>query len=139
MTVKQYTVYVIDDDESIRKSFSRLFRSANFNVETYSSLDEFLGKPFKKEDACILMDICMPGTTGFDLQRRLAESGTTIPVIVVSASDDHQVRDIARKLGATLFFRKPVDDQAILDAITWAILVFEENDMAKSKLSWTDL
>jgi FixJ family two-component response regulator len=133
MATKKNTVYVIDDDESIRKSFSRLFRSANFNVETYSSPDEFLGKPFKKEDACILMDICMPGTTGFDLQKRLAESGIAIPVVVISASDDYQVRDIARKLGATLFFRKPVDDQALLDAIIWAISGLRGNDEAEMK------
>jgi FixJ family two-component response regulator len=122
LPIKKYTVYVIDDDESIRKSFSRLFRSANFNVETYSSLDEFLGRPFKKEDACILMDVCMPGTTGFDLQKRLAELGTTIPVVMVSAKDDYHVRDVARQLGAALFFQKPVDDHALLDAIMWAIL-----------------
>jgi FixJ family two-component response regulator len=122
LPIKKYTVYVIDDDESIRKSFSRLFRSANFNVETYSSLDEFLGRPFKKEDACILMDVCMPGTTGFDLQKRLAELGTTIPVVMVSAKDDYYVRDMARQLGAALFFQKPVDDHALLDAIMWAIL-----------------
>lgn len=122
LPIKKYTVYVIDDDESIRKSFSRLFRSANFNVETYSSLDEFLGRRFKKEDACILMDVCMPGTTGFDLQKRLAELGTTIPVVMVSAKDDYYVRDMARQLGAALFFQKPVDDHALLDAIMWAIL-----------------
>lgn len=133
MTSRKCTVYVIDDDESIRKSFSRLFRSANFDVETYSSPDEFLGKPFKNEDSCILMDIRMPGTTGFDLQKRLAESKTTIPVVVVSASDDYQVRDVARKLGATLFFRKPVDDQAILDAIMWAISGSRGYDKAEMK------
>jgi FixJ family two-component response regulator len=63
----------------------------------------------------------MPGLTGFDLQQRLLSEGIQIPVIVISASDDVQVREHARELGAQVFFRKPVDDQALLDAVWWAI------------------
>lgn len=121
MATKESMVYVIDDDESIRKSFSRLFRSANLKVETFSSPDEFLSCPIQNENACILLDIRMPGTTGFDLQQKLSEAGISLPVIVVSASDDEQVRETARRLGAMSFFHKPVDDQALLDAILWVI------------------
>lgn len=121
MARKQCTVYVIDDDESIRKSFKRLFRSASLNVETFSSPDEFLASPIEEDNACILLDIRMPGTTGFDLQQELSDAGIRLPVIVISASDDEETRDTARRLGATSFFRKPVDDQALLDAILWAI------------------
>jgi FixJ family two-component response regulator len=128
MATKRNLIYVIDDDESIRMSFSRLFRSTNFDVETYSSPDEFLSKPIIKENACILLDIRMPGTTGFDLQQRLADLGIAIPVIVISASDDIQIRENAKKNGAISFFRKPVDDQALLDAILWAISGAHNND-----------
>lgn len=121
MATRESTVYVIDDDESIRKSFQRLFRSANLNVETFPSPDEFLAFPIQAKDACILLDIRMPGTTGFDLQQKLSDVGISLPVIVVSASDDVQVRETAQRLGAVSFFRKPVDDQALLDAILWAI------------------
>jgi len=121
MAVKGSMVYVIDDDESIRKSFSRLFRSANLNVETFPSPDEFLAYPIQPQNACILLDIRMPGTTGFDLQQKLTEAGILLPVIVVSASDDEQVRDTARRLGAKSFFRKPVDAHALLDAIMWVV------------------
>jgi FixJ family two-component response regulator len=121
MAVKESMVYVIDDDESVRKSFKRLFRSANLRVETFSSPDEFLPCAIQDENACILLDIRMSGTTGFDLQQKLTEGGISLPVIVVSASDDTQVRETARRLGAVSFFRKPVDDQALLDAILWAI------------------
>jgi FixJ family two-component response regulator len=114
-------VYVIDDDASVRKSFERLLKSENMNVETFSSPDEFLRGPVKTENACILMDIRMPGKTGFDLQQRLGASGVSIPIIVISASDDWQIRENAMHLGAVAFFRKPVDDQALLDAILWAI------------------
>jgi FixJ family two-component response regulator len=121
MANQQSMIYVIDDDASIRKSFERLLRSANMNVITFSSADEFLHSPVKTENACILMDIRMPGKTGFDLQQRLGASGVSIPIIVISASDDRQIRENAMHLGAVAFFRKPVDDQALVDAILWAI------------------
>jgi FixJ family two-component response regulator len=113
-------VYVIDDDESVRKSLKRLLRSADLEVETFSSAEEFLSNSRQGQNACIVMDIRMPGLTGFDLQKKLISQGVRIPVIVISASDDVQTRGHARELGAVNFFRKPVDDQALLDAIWWA-------------------
>jgi len=113
-------VYVIDDDESVRKALKRLFRSADLDVETFSSAEEFLSNSRESQNTCILIDIRMPGLTGFDLQKRLLSQGVRIPVIVISASDDVQIREHARELGAVNFFRKPVDDQALLDAIWWA-------------------
>ncbi len=114
-------IYVIDDDESVRKAFKRLLRSVNHEVETFSCAEEFLKSQRPEKDACIIIDIRMPGLTGFDLQRELKVQGSRIPVIVISASDDAQVREQARELGAVAFFRKPIDDQALLDAISWAI------------------
>jgi FixJ family two-component response regulator len=114
-------VYVIDDDASVRRAFERLPRSENLDVETFSSPEEFLNSPTQGENACIITDIRMPGSTGFDLQHRLTSHGIRVPVIVISASDDAPTREHARELGAVAFFRKPVDDQALLDAIWWAI------------------
>ncbi len=114
-------IYVIDDDESVRKAFKRLLRSVNFEVETFSSAEEFLKSQKSNKDACIIIDIRMPGLTGFDLQQKLKDQGIRIPVLVISASDDAQIREQARELGAVAFFRKPIDDQALLDAIWWAI------------------
>ncbi len=114
-------IYVIDDDESVRRAFQRLLRSAYFEVETFSCAEEFLKTPKCSKTSCIIIDIRMPGLTGFDLQRKLKEQGIRIPVIVISASDDTQTRDLARELGAVAFFRKPIDDQALLDAIEWVV------------------
>ena len=114
-------IYVIDDDESVRKAFKRLLRSVNYEVETFACGEEFLHSPKVNKDSCIIIDIKMPGLTGFDLQRELKVQGIEIPVIVISASDDALVREQARELGAVAFFRKPIDDQALLDAISWAI------------------
>ena len=114
-------IYIIDDDESVRKAFKRLLRSANYEVGTFSSAEEFLKSQKPNKNACIIIDMKMPGMTGFDLQRKLNDQGIRFPVIVISASDDAQVREQARELGAVAFFRKPIDDQALLDAIDWAI------------------
>jgi FixJ family two-component response regulator len=123
MATNQSTVYVIDDDASVRKSFARLLRSANLDVEAFASPEEFLASPIQTVRACILVDLRMRGATGFDLQKRILELDISLPVIVISASDDEQVRETARRLGAVSFFRKPVDDQALLDAVLWAISV----------------
>ena len=121
MAKERSLIYVIDDDASVRKAFGRLLRSANLDAETFSSAEEFLSSPKQKENACIIIDIRMPGLSGFDLQQRLSSEGIKIPVIVISASDDVETRERARELGAIAFFRKPIDDQALLDAIWWAI------------------
>jgi len=121
MAKKATVIYVIDDDESIRRALARLLRSADLDAETFSSADEFLNSPKQNKNSCILIDIRMPGSSGFDLQQKLAASDIRIPVIVISASDNTQIRERARELGAVSFFRKPVDDQALLDAIWWAI------------------
>ena len=118
---RQAMVYVIDDDESVRKALKRLLRSADLDAETFSSAEEFLSDSREGQNACILIDIRMPGLTGFDLQKRLLSQGVRIPVIVISASDDSKTREHARDLRAVGFFRKPVDDQALLDAIWWAL------------------
>jgi FixJ family two-component response regulator len=121
MGKKQGMVYLIDDDESVRRAIGRLLRSAHLDVETFASAEDFLCNQRQGQNACLVIDIRMPGLTGFDLQQKLLSEGIQIPVIVISASDDVQTREHARELGAQVFFRKPVDDQALLDAIWWAI------------------
>lgn len=115
-------IYLIDDDESVRKALQRLLRSAGLDVKAFSSAEEFLqSENVCEEKACIILDIRMPGLTGFDLQEKLASKGIRIPVITVSAFDDAATRERARRLGATAFFRKPVDGEALIDAIRWAM------------------
>jgi FixJ family two-component response regulator len=121
VTKEQTMIYVVDNDESVPKAFKRLLRSVNRDVETFSCAEEFLQSEKPNQNSCIIIDIKMPGLTGFDLQRKLVARGIQIPVIVISASDDAQVREQARELGAVAFFRKPIDDQVLLDAISWAI------------------
>lgn len=122
MTKMKKVVYVIDDDEPIRKSLSRLLRSAGFNAETFSSPEDFLSDSRQNENSCIIADLRMPGSTGFNLAEKIISDGILIPLIVISATSDAQTRQRARDLGAVAFFQKPVDDQALLDAVLWAIV-----------------
>ncbi len=113
-------VYLIDDDESVRRALQRLLRSAGFEVKAFSSAEAFLQSGNFDVGACMVLDIRMPGLTGFDLQEKLASMEIRIPVITVSAFDDAETRERARILGAVAFFRKPVDGEALIDAIHWA-------------------
>jgi FixJ family two-component response regulator len=122
MKKKEKIVYVVDDDESVRKSLSRLFRSAGLNIETFSSPEDFLKDSRQNENACIVADLLMPGSTGFDLAERLTAERIHIPLIVIAATSNTQIRQQAHDLGAVAFFQKPVDDQALLDAVLWAII-----------------
>ena len=127
MSKKHSMVYAVDDDESVRSALAKLLRSADLDAETFSSAEEFLKSARQNENACIIIDIRMPGLTGFDLLERLITERIRIPVIAVSAHDDAETREHAKELGAVSFFRKPVDDQALLDAIWWAIAGSRKN------------
>lgn len=112
-------VYIVDDDEAVRGGFSRLIRSAGLEPRPYDSTERFFAEVVDRDRACILLDITMPRMTGTQVQKRLNELHIGLPVITVSARDDDETRAWARTLGARMFLRKPVDDQALLDAISW--------------------
>jgi FixJ family two-component response regulator len=114
-------IYIVDDDDSVRKGLSRLMRSAGLRSQDFGSAEQFLAEMDITKDGCILLDITMPHLTGFQLQMELKKRGIDMPVIAVSARDDVETREMARELGAWSFFRKPVDDQALLDAIHWVL------------------
>ncbi len=112
-------VYIIDDDESVRKGLCRLIRSAGFEPRAYASSEQFLAEVAAEDTGCVLLDITMPRLSGHQVQERLKEKGIDLPVIAVSARDDEETRHRAHELGARFFLRKPVDDQALLDAVDW--------------------
>jgi FixJ family two-component response regulator len=88
---------------------------------TFASVEDFLRSDFTDENACVISDIQMPGTNGLELPALLARAGHRVPVIFVTAHDTPETRCRAQSTGAAGYFRKPVDDQALLDAIAWAI------------------
>jgi FixJ family two-component response regulator len=117
----QCLVHIVDDDEAVRKGLSRLMRSAGVESRTYDSPAIFLAQVQNAERACIVLDITMPRMSGLALLGQLDARAIRLPVIAVSARDDDETRQLARDLGVSLFLRKPVDDQALLDAIAWVV------------------
>lgn len=116
------TIFVIDDDASVRKALERLLRASHMTCCAFASGEDFLREVKPTAKGCLIMDISMPEMTGHDLQEQLVKRGFHLGVIAVSAMDNPETREKARELGAASFFRKPVDDQALLDAIHWAMV-----------------
>ena len=115
-------VYLIDDDASVRKSVARLLRIAGYQVEAYSSADEFLETCRMAEHGCIVLDLRMPGLSGEGLQDRLGTMKEALPVIIITGHGDVQIRDSMMEKGAVAFLTKPFDDQELLDAIEAAFV-----------------
>jgi FixJ family two-component response regulator len=115
------TVFVVDDDASVRKSTERLVRSMGFAVRTFGSAQEFLGSAHFDGPACLVLDVRLPGQSGFDLQHELARSGVEIPIIFVTGHGDIPMSVRAMKAGAAEFLTKPVRSQELLPAIRAAI------------------
>jgi FixJ family two-component response regulator len=116
-------VAVVDDDESVRESLPDLLREFGFATHSFSSAEEFLTSDSLVETRCLILDIAMPGMTGFDLQRELNLRGQSIPIIFISAHKDEVVRRRAFEQGAIEFLFKPFSDTALLQALNTALRV----------------
>ena len=112
-------VFIVDDDASVLTSLQRLIRSAGMEARGFPGAAALLAAIDNAHTGCIIIDVTMPKVTGFELQQQLTKQGITLPVIALSASDDEETRRRVRDLGARMFLRKPVDAQALLDAINW--------------------
>jgi len=114
-------IYIVDDEPSVCTAYARLLRSAKMQPLTFASVPEFLSAEISDKNACVISDIQMPGISGLELPALLARAGHHLPVIFVTAHDTPETRSQARTMGAAAYFQKPVDDQALLDAIAWAL------------------
>jgi FixJ family two-component response regulator len=114
-------VFVIDDDESVRESLKSLLRSVGLGVETFASAQEFMQSKRPDVPACLILDVRMPGLSGLDLQRDLAEANIQIPIIFITGHGDISMSVRAMKAGAVEFLTKPFRDQDLLDAIQQAL------------------
>jgi FixJ family two-component response regulator len=114
-------VAVVDDEEAVRIAIRRLLRSASLRVETFSSGVEFLESMKQHQPDCVVLDLHMPRLGGFAVQARLAEAGIHLPTVVITGHDTDESRERALGGGAAAYLRKPVDDQALLDAINSAV------------------
>ena len=128
------TVFVIDDDASVRKSLSRLLRSAGYTAETFSSAEEFLRREHFDGVGCILLDVRMPGLSGMDLQEKLNKADYPMPIVFITGHGDIPMTVEAMKKGAVDFLTKPFDDEGLLQALRAAI----EKDR-KGRVEYTEV
>jgi FixJ family two-component response regulator len=115
------TVIVVDDDTSIRRALRRQLQILGFSVVDFESAEEFLTGEVPTEDACLLLDVYMPGMTGIELCRNLIAAGRRLPTILISGRDDEQTRQMMRKANPIASLLKPFDEKKLLSAIRKAL------------------
>lgn len=128
----QATVFIIDDDDSVRKSLGRLFSSAGIHTESFASAESFLARETYRGIGAIVLDIRMPGLDGMELHRQLTELGSDLPIIFLSGHADIPTSVSAMRRGAMHFLTKPADEQALFTAVNEALLQHAQmqNDQA---------
>jgi len=110
-------VVVVDDDKTMLRSLERLLNASGFDTEVFSSAEAFLERTDGRPAACIVLDIHLGGMSGIELRRRLAASGSPVPVVFMTAFDDEGTRDEAVEAGCIAFLRKPFPARSLIGAI----------------------
>jgi len=136
MTQPAPTVFVVDDDTSVRRSLSRLLKSDGYQVELFSSAGEFLDSGrHAQSPACLVLDLSMPGLTGIDLQERLRQLQSPLAIVFITGHGDISTSVRAMKSGAVDFLPKPFDDTQLLDAVARAIARTRQDQKSLTELA----
>jgi len=114
-------IAIVDDDLSVREGLESLIRSAGWRVETFASAQEFWARPRTEAPSCLILDLQMPGLSGLDLQRRMAEAEVEVPIVFLTGHGSNPASVQAMKAGAVEFLTKPFDEQDLLRAVEEAI------------------
>jgi FixJ family two-component response regulator len=115
------TIFIVDDDDTLRRSLARRIRAEGWDVETYASAAEFLERPPFVGRGCAILDVCLPELSGPALQLEMSARGNTLPVVFLTGHGDVTTGVNAMKRGAVDFLVKPVDDAVLLQTISQAI------------------
>jgi len=129
------SVFLVDDDASVRRALARLIKSAGHSVQTFASAREFLGTQAGEEAACLVLDVRMPGITGIDLQRELQTLNRDVPIVFITGHGDIPMSVKAMKAGAVDFLPKPVKDTDLLRAIDQALARAWRDRAARKELA----
>jgi two-component system response regulator FixJ len=118
---KSGIIAIVDDDEALREALGSVMKAAGFTANTFASAEEFLDSANLQETACLVLDVRLPGMSGIELQRRLIEIQSPLPIVFVTAHGDASLRDLVMKAGAAGFLNKPVRSEALLKEIRAAL------------------
>ncbi len=121
MTPPTPVIHVVDDDESLRAAVLRLLRAAGYEVRAYASAGEFLLARPADAPGCVVLDVCMPGPSGLDLQEAFGNLQDALPIIFLTGQGDISMSVRAMKAGAVDFLTKPVQGEKLLDAVRNAV------------------
>lgn len=127
-------VYVIDDDESMRRALSSLLRSVGLSVKTFASSKDFLACPAQSVPSCLILDVRLRGENGLAFQSEMHQMGLQMPVVVITAHGDIEMTVKAMKAGAADFLAKPYREQDMLDAVSNALAKDQERLLAERSL-----
>ena len=128
------TVHVVDDDASVRRGLGRLIKAHGYDTHVFASAREFLAKGLPSDNSCLIVDVLMPDMGGLQLQEELTRLGCSAPVIFVTALHDPHIQERAKLVGAVGFYQKPVDGDALLDAVKWALTGDPKPELGMRKL-----
>jgi len=138
------TVFIVDDDDLVRNSIQGMLKSVGLRCETFATPQEFLRSKRPNEPSCLVLDVRLPGVSGLDFQRELADAGIRIPIIFITGHGDIPMTVRAMKSGAVEFLTKPFRDQDLLDAIYQAlegdrVTRQQENELAELRMRYGSL
>jgi FixJ family two-component response regulator len=114
-------IAIIDDDDSVRRSLTRLMRSRGFAANAFASAEEFLQSAAARDASCLVSDVHMPGMSGLDLQAWMAANGLRIPVVFITAFHDLRIQGRALEAGAVCFLEKPFSSRQLIDCVERAL------------------
>jgi FixJ family two-component response regulator len=127
------TIYVVDDDPSIRDSMELMLKSVGFDVKAFGSAQDFLKVNLQQDLGCLVLDVRMPGMSGLELQEKLVSAKTPLPVIFITGHGTVPISVRAMKAGAVDFLQKPFEEQDLLDAINRAVARQREKKSKKDQ------
>ena len=121
MSSEKKKIYIVDDDESVCRALSVLLATYGFTVDTFTSAEEFFSAVSNSVPGCLILDIHMPGLDGWETLQYLIKSGSSRPVIIISADKNEELNEKALKAGAVGFLQKPFNDKALVELIKVAV------------------
>jgi FixJ family two-component response regulator len=128
-------VFVVDDDPSVRGAIVRFLKSVDFRVESFASASDFLCHPFPDATSCVILDLCIPGFDGLEIQRALTERNINLPVVFITGHGDIPRCVHAMKAGAEDFLSKPFNNQDLLASVRSALSRHQRARQVATELS----